>query len=88
MFCTIYKEKILLFQCKFDLEGEDQGHWFSNSSEILVETISIPNLMQIAEELEKLSRSQEITQTTTPDDDRRRTTTDQKQYVSPSGGET
>ena len=51
--------------------------------------------MQIAEELEKLSRSQEITQTTTPDDDdddddddRRRTTTDQKQYVSPSGGET
>ena len=69
MFCTIYKEKILLFQCKFDLEGEGQGHWFSNSSEILVETISIPNLMQIAEELEKLSRSQEITQTTTPDDD-------------------
>ena len=42
---------------------------FSNSFEILVKAISIPNVMHITEELGKLSLSEKISQTrTTPDD--------------------
>ena len=69
MFCTIYKEKFNYFSASLTLKVKVKVTGFSNSFEILVKAISIPNLMHITEELGKLSLSEKITQTrTTPDE--------------------
>ena len=59
-FFTNLKTKILKFECRFDLEG--QGQEFSNSPRPLDDHSSLKVKF---ETVQKLSRSQEITQTTT-----------------------